>query len=137
MRKVQQLWESLGSRVLTMDAAIHDKLVSRASHMPHLLASALAAQVLDPRQDHRQAELCANGFRDTTRVAAGSPEMWRDIALANRKNLARDLAQFEKRLARLRQCLGRGDADVLDRFLSEAQRLRINWKQARPSTSEE
>jgi prephenate dehydrogenase len=137
VRQVERFWESLGARVLTMDAALHDKLVSRASHLPHLLASALAAQVLDPRQDKRQADLCATGFRDTTRVASSSPEMWRDIALANRKNLVRDLAQFEKRLLALRKCLERADEIQLERFLAEAQQLRANWKHSRDSTSQE
>lgn len=137
LRQVRGLWQALGSRVLTMEAALHDKLVSRASHLPHLMACALAAQVLDPRQDKRQAALCASGFRDTTRVAAGSPEMWRDIALANRRNLVRDLAQFEKRLAALRRCLDRGDTLEIEAFFSEAQRLRVNWKPGRGSTSQE
>jgi prephenate dehydrogenase len=135
VRRVRMLWESLGARVLTMDAALHDKLVSSASHLPHLLACALASQVLDPREDKRQAALCATGFRDTTRVACGAPEMWRDIALANRRNLIRDLARFEQGLAGLRRCLEEADVPRLEAFLSEAQRRRIRWKHARHSKS--
>jgi len=126
-RKVRQLWSSLGSRVMTLDPELHDKLVSRASHLPHLLASVLVNQVLDPRQDARQAALCASGFQDTTRVACASPAMWRDICLANRKNLVRDLAQFEKHVATLRKRLGGGEAQALEQFLAEAHDLRTEW----------
>jgi prephenate dehydrogenase len=102
-----------------------------------LLASALAVQVLDPRQDKRQSQLCATGFRDTTRVALGSPEMWRDIVLANRANLVRDLAQFENRLAGVRKALAQGDSKLLERFLAEAQQLRSHWKPSRSASSQE
>ncbi len=135
--KVRRLWESLGAEVLILEAALHDQLVSRASHLPHLVAAALAAQVLDPRRDGRQSALCATGFRDTTRVACGSPAMRRDIALANRKHLVRDLASFEKRLAALRGWLRRGDAVAVERFLASAQRLRLGWGRRRAFTSEE
>lgn len=135
--KVRRLWESLGAEVLILEAALHDRLVSRASHLPHLVAAALAGQVLDPRRDGRQSALCATGFRDTTRVACSSPAMWRDIALANQKNLVRDLAAFEKRLAALRGWLMQGDAVAVERFLATAQKLRLGWGRRRAFASEE
>ena len=80
-------------------------LVSRSSHLPHVVAATLANLILDPAQPKPQAALCANGFRDTTRIASGSPEMWRDIAVANRRNLVRaldafigDLQKFQRKL---------------------------------------
>jgi prephenate dehydrogenase len=129
LRKVAGFWTALGSQVLTLNPALHDKLVSRASHLPHLVASALASQVLDPRQDERQAQLCASGFRDTTRVACGSPALWRDIAMANRTNLSRDLAQFEKNLRRLREKLSMGDAAGIEALLQTAAGRREAWKE--------
>ena len=69
-------------------------LVSRSSHLPHVVAAELANFVLSPEHPKEQALLCANGFRDTTRIASGSPEMWRDIALANRENLCRALGSI-------------------------------------------
>jgi prephenate dehydrogenase len=131
VRKTAGFWRSLGARVLNMKASTHDRLVSRASHLPHLVASALANQILDPRQDKRQAQLCATGFRDTTRVAAGSAGIWLDIAMANRSNLIRDLARFERNLAELRQSLDSGDGVAVERFLSSAQRLREGWEDGR------
>lgn len=130
LREVELLWRSLGSRVIVMEAAVHDKLVSRTSHLPHLLASALANQVLNPRHDKRQTELCASGFHDVTRVASGSPEMWRDILMANRKNLVRDLDQFGRTLHRLRQMLSEGDASGVETVLRTACDRRAAWKQA-------
>jgi len=88
VRKLEQFWKSLGARTLRLDAAQHDLLVSRSSHLPHVVAAALVNLVLDPAHPQTQVGLCATGFRDTTRIASGSPEMWRDIALANRKNLS-------------------------------------------------
>ena len=129
IRKIAGLWTDLGSRVLTLNPALHDKLVSRASHLPHLVASMLACQVLDPRQDGHLMELCAAGFRDTTRVACGSPEMWRDIAMANRSNLAKDLARFEKNLRRLRERLSNGDAAGVESILQTAAERRKAWKE--------
>ena len=60
-------------------------LVSRSSHLPHVVAAQLVRLILSPEHPKEQGMLCANGFRDTTRIASGSPEMWRDIALANRQ----------------------------------------------------
>ena len=91
IRKLEQFWKSLGARVLKLDAAQHDLLVSRSSHLPHVVAATLANLVLNPASPKMQAQLCATGFRDTTRISSGSPEMWRDIALANRKNLSRSV----------------------------------------------
>jgi prephenate dehydrogenase len=127
-KKIVRFWRSLGAEVLTLTPALHDKFVSRASHLPHLVACALAKQVLDPRRDRRQRDLCAAGFRDTTRVACGSPDLWRDISLANRDNLIRDLADFEKNLRRLRKLLAEGDTAGLERFLRSAAERRIVWE---------
>jgi prephenate dehydrogenase len=133
IRQATAFWHALGARVLKMKAALHDRLVSRASHLPHMVASVLASQVLDPRQDRRQAQLCSSGFRDTTRVAAGSPAIWRDIAMANRLNLVRDLKEFEHSLAAFRQSLEREDAAAVSALLMSAQQRRLEWRGERTS----
>ena len=137
-RRVETLWQSLGCRVMDMDAGVHDKLVSRTSHLPHLLASVLTLQVLDPRADKRQAVLCATGFHHTTRVASGPPRVWRDIVMANRKNLARDLARFEGRLHQLRHMLLSDDAAGVESLLRTASERRAIWNRgaAKPGSSE-
>lgn len=125
--QIRQLWESVGSRVVMMSDQRHDQLVSRSSHLPHLIAATLAHWILDPGHLPDQSDLCAAGFRDTTRVASGSPEMWRDIAMANREAILESLAGFQQCLDGLRHALESGDAAAVDRFLGEAKQRRDAW----------
>jgi prephenate dehydrogenase len=137
VRKLKEFWKSLGARVLKIDAAQHDLLVSRSSHLPHIVAAALANLVLNPAHPKSQAALCATGFRDTTRIASGSPEMWRDIALANRKNLSRSVDVFVAELKKFHSALNRGDAKAVGNFLATAKERRDNWCASPASTSSE
>ena len=127
LKKVKQFWNAVGSRVLELKPEIHDALVSRSSHLPHFVAATLASHVLSPAQPKHQAALCANGFRDTTRIASGSPEMWRDIALANRKNLGRSLVAFIADLQKFRRLVKKGDAKAITKFFETAKKRRDNW----------
>lgn len=127
VRKVEQLWESVGGRLLKLTPEAHDALVSRSSHLPHVVAATLAATVLDPKNPKDIATLCATGFRDTTRIASGSPEMWRDIALTNRKHLGRALAGFISELGKFQAALKRGDAKAIAKFFETAKHRRDNW----------
>jgi prephenate dehydrogenase len=83
--------------------------------------------VLNPASSKKQAQLCANGFRDTTRIASGSPEMWRDITLANRKNLSRSLDAFISDLQKFQRALKRSDAKAVSKFFATAKARRDNW----------
>lgn len=121
---VRRLWEAVGARVLPMNPLLHDDLVARASHLPHVVAASLANYVLSPAHPREQSELCAGGFRDTTRVASGSPEMWRDIALANRRHLSRVLGVFIEDLSEFRHALDAGDATALEEFFRQAKTRR-------------
>jgi prephenate dehydrogenase len=127
LKNVEQFWRAMGSRVLELKPEIHDALVSRSSHLPHIVAATLASHVLNPMQPKHQAALCANGFRDTTRIASGSPEMWRDITLANRKNLGRSLDAFIADLQKFRRLVKQGDATAITKFFEIAKQRRDNW----------
>jgi prephenate dehydrogenase len=127
LKKVKQFWSAIGSRVLELKPEIHDALVSRSSHLPHIIAATLASHVLNPAHPKPQAALCANGFRDTTRIASGSPEMWRDIALANRRNLAKSLVAFVTDLQKFRRVLKKADAEAIATFFETAKQRRDNW----------
>ncbi len=137
VRKLEQFWKSLGARTLRLDAARHDLLVSRSSHLPHVAAATLVNLVLHPANPQTQVGLCATGFRDTTRIASGSPEMWRDIALANRKNLARSIDAFVHELKKFQSTLKRSDAQVVEDFFTTAKQRRDNWCACLASTSQE
>jgi len=127
LKKVKQFWNTIDSRVLELKPEIHDALVSRSSHLPHVVAATLASHVLSPAQPKHQAALCANGFRDTTRIASGSPEMWRDIALANRQNLGVSLDAFIADLRKFRRLVKKGDKKALAKFFETAKKRRDNW----------
>ena len=127
LKKVKQFWSAIGSRVLELKPEVHDALVSRSSHLPHIIAATLASHVLNPAHPKPQAALCANGFRDTTRIASGSPEMWRDIALANRRNLAKSLDAFIADLQKFRRVLKKADAEAIATFFETAKQRRDNW----------
>jgi len=127
VRKVEQFWKSLGARTLQLTPEQHDLFVSRSSHLPHVIAAALASHVLNPVQPKQQVVLCANGFRDTTRIASGSPEMWRDIALANRKNLRRTLGNYVSDLKKFQRILAKADAKAVTRFFETAKNRRDHW----------
>ena len=137
LRKVEQLWEAVGARVLRLAPDAHDELVSRSSHLPHVIAAELANFVLDPAHPEPQPMLCANGFRDTTRIASGSPEMWRDIALANRENLAAALDAFIKQVQTFKRLLRKGDEQAIQLFFEQAKRRRDGWSSKTSSGSPE
>ncbi len=122
-----EFWEGVGMRVLKVSPEQHDEFVARSSHLPHLLASVLAAYVLDPQFPGEQRDLCAGGFRDTTRIASGPVPMWRGILSANRENLVKDIDALTGRLQELRDALARNDADRIEAILKEAHDRREHW----------
>jgi len=84
--------------------------------------------VLSPVHPKEQALLCANGFRDTTRIASGSPEMWRDISVANRRNLARVLGVFIEDLQEFQLALENDDCKAIEEFFAQAKQRRDQWR---------
>jgi prephenate dehydrogenase len=125
--RVGKFWKALGARTLQLAPPLHDQLVSRSSHLPHVAAAALGNLILDPKYPKIQSALCASGFRDTTRIASGSPEMWRDIALANRRNLARAVDAFVSELNKFQRALKKADAQDISKFLETAKARRDQW----------
>lgn len=127
VKQMEEFWAAIGGRPLRLSPDQHDSLVARSSHLPHVVAAELANYVLSPAHPKEQPMLCASGFRDTTRIAAGSPEMWRDIALANRKHLARALGVFIEDLQEFQRALDAGDAKAMDEFFETAKHRRDQW----------
>ena len=137
LSQLDEFWGALGTQVLHMTPLLHDELVARSSHLPHVLAAGLANYVLNPAHPSEQPQLCATGFRDTTRIASGSPEMWRDIALANREPLARAIGAFIGELQQLQRAIASGDAAALEVFYHTAKQRRDAWSSPSASASPE
>jgi prephenate dehydrogenase len=137
VQRVEDLWKAVGGRPLRLTPELHDELVSRSSHLPHVVAAGLANYILSPLHSKQQALLCANGFRDTTRIASSSPEMWRDIALANRKNLGRVLGVFIDDLREFQHALETADEPAIQEFFEKAKQRRDAWCTHTPSPSPE
>ncbi len=127
LRRIHALWEAVGGRVLQLTPEEHDVFVSRSSHLPHVLATELVHAVLGGHRPVTQHELCATGFKSATRLASGSPEMWRDIALANRAALLEILGEYQTHLADFQRLLSSGDGSALLQRFVAAKRLRDGW----------
>ncbi len=127
LSRTQALWASLGMKPMVLTPERHDDLVSRSSHLPHVVAAELANYVLSPALPPEQASLCATGFKDCTRIASGSPEMWRDIAIENRVNLIKVLGVFIEDLQEFQIALQRGDEKSVEEFFRSAKRRRDDW----------
>ena len=136
LHAIETLWRGVGASILRLSPEEHDQVVSRSSHLPHVLAAALARYVLDRRQEENQPKLCATGFRDTTRVASGSPEMWRDIVLANRQELRVALQEFVGELREFAALLEQEETAGIEQFFSESKTLRDAWVSRCASSSE-
>jgi prephenate dehydrogenase len=126
---VADFWTACGARVARLDPVRHDHILGAVSHLPHLLASTLVAE-LASRKD--SAELLGNagsGFRDFTRIAAAPPEMWRDIALANRDALLGEIAAYRTALDAVAASIEHGDGAALLTMLTRAAQTRREWSE--------
>jgi prephenate dehydrogenase len=126
---VRRAWEACGACVEEMEAAAHDCALASISHLPHLLASTYVVQVAQSADASRRLRLAGSGFRDFTRIAAGSPEMWRDIFIHNRDAMLAELAAMRNVLNDAEQAIAAGDGHNLQRMLEQAADVRRNWRQ--------
>jgi prephenate dehydrogenase len=124
---VRSAWTGIGGRVSTLAAEDHDRIFAAVSHLPHLLSFALVSELASRPDAADLLGFAAGGFRDFTRIAASSPEMWRDIALQNRHALLAELDRFGARLAVFRELIEKGDGPALERLLAEARSARTAW----------
>jgi prephenate dehydrogenase len=125
LAKIQLLAESVGSRVIALSPEEHDRAVAATSHLPHLAAVALISALDVVAADAPVAAmLTAGGFRDTTRVASGSPPMWRDICLANRDSILKAIGIFREALDAMEAAVRREDGPALEAYLEAARSYR-------------
>jgi prephenate dehydrogenase len=123
--RVRALWEGVGMRVDTLDAERHDHILAWVSHLPHALAFSAVVALLDA--DETMQSFAGPSFRDLTRVAASSPEMWSDIFLANAPQIDGAIRTFCTALTALREALAGGDAEAVQRLLARAAAARRRW----------
>jgi prephenate dehydrogenase len=128
---VTALWKFVGSETLEMSPEQHDALLASTSHLPHMVAAALARSVAGSTPEEK-APFCGTGFKDTTRVASGSPDMWVDIIDTNRKALAEELTRFHAELTGLMEILRQGNSQDIREWLVQAADARNAILQANP-----
>lgn len=119
LNKIKRFWRGLGMNVEIMNPDKHDKIVSRLSHLPHALSAALSNTCADS-----ELHLAAGGFKDTTRIAAGNAELWKDIFMTNRKNIIRDIGQFKKELSRIEAALENNNGPEVLKLFKKAKVIR-------------
>ncbi|MEO0314334.1 MAG: hypothetical protein RI928_790 [Pseudomonadota bacterium] len=125
--RVTDAWQRCGALVHHLTAEEHDAVFAAVSHLPHVLAYALVADIAARPDAARLFQYAASGFRDFTRIAGSSPEMWRDIALANRSALLGELDAYMAKLSQIRGLLEQGDGPALEKIFGSAQAARQGW----------
>jgi prephenate dehydrogenase len=129
IRRAQEIAEAVGSHIVVLDPALHDRAVAAISHLPYLAATALVNTVT-ASNDPLAWALASSGFRDTTRVAASDVDMMLDILLTNREVILQWLDSYALKLAVLQQALNNEDEATLRAYLSEAQEMRAKLRLA-------
>lgn len=121
VKKLRTFWRRAGAKVELMDAALHDRVLGVVSHLPHVAASALVNALESTRIGSLDlAGYCGSGFKDTTRIAAGRPELWRDICLLNREAVLKGLREHARGIERFMDCIRRNDGPRLEREFERA-----------------
>lgn len=127
VRLVRSVWAACGANIVRLDAAEHDEIFGAVSHLPHVVAFALVNLLGQRRDAKRLLGFSGGGLRDTVRIAGSSPEMWRDICVANRGALVPLLDGYISELEAARASLAAGDGDALESMFSAAQQARARW----------
>lgn len=127
---VATAWEATGAIIHRLSVEDHDAVFASVSHLPHLLAFALVDDIASKPHAETLFQYAASGFRDFTRIAGSSPEMWRDISFANRAALLHELDAYLTQLIRVRTLLVRGEDQALENLYATAQQARNRWAHA-------
>ena len=127
---VAEAWRACGALIHMLSPLEHDRVFAAVSHLPHLLAYALVDDIAAKPHADLLFQYAASGFRDFTRIAGSSPEMWRDISLANQAALLTELDAYLAQLTTLRARLAASDGAALEAVYANAQRARREWIEA-------
>ena len=127
VRMVQTAWRTCGARIVRLDARQHDEIFGAVSHLPHVLAFALVSMLAKRPNARTLLGFSGGGLRDTVRIAGSSPEMWRDICMANRDALLELLDEYSDELELARGAIESADGDVLEEIFARARSARSRW----------
>ncbi|MBO4303037.1 MAG: prephenate dehydrogenase [Lentisphaeria bacterium] len=128
--QVESLWRKVKAKPRRLSSQEHDLLVANTSHVPHVVSSALALSVLDVPENERALRFdgCASGFRDTVRVAASSPRMWKEILSHNREAVLAAMESYEERCAKLKKLIADGDFDGFEKEFARGKEMIELWQ---------
>ncbi|KPF50631.1 prephenate dehydrogenase [beta proteobacterium AAP121] len=132
VQKATDVWSSIGAQVLKMTPENHDAAFAAVSHLPHLLAFAYFSSVVNQPAGRDFLSLAGPGFRDFTRIAASSPETWRDILVANREEVLKQSQRFRQALDALEHVMREGNADALEGLIRGPSEGRATWQMGAP-----
>lgn len=127
VKRVADAWRQCGALIHELTPERHDRVFAAVSHLPHLLAFALVDDIANKPHAGLLFQYAASGFRDFTRIAGSSPEMWRDITLANREALLDELDSYIAQLMQMRAMLAAGDGAGIETVYENARRARQSW----------
>jgi len=127
--ELTKFWELMGGKVTNMDADDHDQIFSTVSHLPHLLAFSLVSLINNKENKDVLLNFAASGFRDFSRIAASSPEVWKDIAIQNQDSIIKDLKLFQKEIVKLTTFIESKNRDKLEDYLKLASSTRQSWSE--------
>jgi len=125
--RIESMWKVCGARVSRMSPAHHDQVFAAVSHLPHMLAYTLVHMIATRPDAQELFSFAAGGFRDFTRIASSSPEMWRDIATANRDALLADISRYQEQLTHLALLIRNADTEQLGKIFQSARDARNAW----------
>lgn len=127
LRRVREAWLACGARIVKLDAKEHDEIFAAVSHLPHVVAFALVSMLARGRDPAKRLGFSGGGLRDTVRIAGSSPEMWRDICIANRDALTVLLDEYLDELEAARSAISAADGETLTEMFTRARDARARW----------
>ena len=132
VQRATDVWAAIGCQVLKMSPENHDAAFAAVSHLPHLLAFAYFAAIVQQPAGRDFLSLAGPGFRDFTRIAAGDPAVWRDILLSNREEILKQSMRFRHTLDAIEHVMRSGNAEALEDLIRQASEARAGWQMNAP-----
>lgn len=127
VKRVGDFWRGCGAKITEMSVELHDRIFAAVSHLPHVLAYALVEEIARRSNAEQLFGFAAGGFRDFSRIAGSSPEMWRDICLANRPAMLAELDAYIARLQQIRALIDAEEGSALAEVFEHARNARTDW----------